>query len=82
MKLIGLNSMYWMKENNCGMNMGTQQLEWLDSYLTQSSPHDKFILSMHVFPGLNYYINWEQQFWHQNFTDRFTEIMSKHQDRI
>ena len=37
---------------------------------------------MHVFPGLNYYVSWEQQFWHQAFTETFLSIIDKHQEKI
>jgi hypothetical protein len=51
--LLALNSMYFMTENQCQLQRGSAQLDWLESQITNSSR--KFILSMHVFPGLNYF---------------------------
>lgn len=37
---------------------------------------------MHVLPGLNYYVDEEQEFWHTNFTSRFVQIISEYEDKV
>lgn len=37
---------------------------------------------MHVFPGLNYFMGWEEQFWRKNYTDAFLDILAKYEDDI
>ena len=46
-------------------------MDWLERQLESNDLEKKFILSMHVFPGLNYYNGVIQQFWHSNYTERF-----------
>jgi len=41
----------------------------------------EFIVSMHVFPGLNQFGH-NSAFWHQNDTDTFLAILNKYQDQI
>jgi len=44
----------------------TDQLNWLEDEL-KNKP-GKVIISMHIYPGENY-VNSEETFWHQNYTD-------------
>lgn len=71
--------MYFASENECGFDVADYQLEWLKNMLEADK---KFILSMHVFPGLNYYYGQEQVFWHVNFTEKFLDHLLPHQDKI
>lgn len=73
-ELIALNSMYYKKENRCSFDKGKAQLEWLKEKVGQDGDK-KFVLSMHVFPGLNYYNNAPEIFWHLNETKTFLDIL-------
>jgi hypothetical protein len=51
--LLAVNSMYFMAENKCQLSRGDRQLDWIEAQLATEGR--QYILSMHVFPGLNYY---------------------------
>ena len=66
--------------------MALDQLVWLDNTLNSSSSK-KYLLTMHIFPGLNYFkkdvsSNPIQEFWMANYTQRYLDIIYKHQDKI
>ena len=71
--LLALNSMYFKTDNNCSLEVGHSQLDWLERVLQKNSLLPKqeqreFVLSMHVFPGLNYFSGWVEVFWRDEFT--------------
>jgi hypothetical protein len=85
--VIALNSMYFKSDNKCSLADADYQLDWLEGVLklnAQKSIEEKreFILSMHVFPGLNYFKGWQEIFWRTNFTKRMEDILAFHQDSI
>lgn len=47
----------------------------------KEDPERKFILAMHVFPGLNYFQGLEQ-FWHSEPTKVFNDLMQKYRNQI
>lgn len=83
--LLALNTMYFMSENMCMLNQSQVQLDWFEKHLSENkaSPNPrKFILSMHVFPGLNYYMGKKQVFWHQDVAEKFEQLLHQYQNSI
>jgi hypothetical protein len=61
MTFIGLNTMYYKNEDNkCSyaFEIGDGQLTWLENQLKDlKAKGEKAMFGMHVFPGLNWYID-------------------------
>lgn len=74
--VLSLNTIAFATENECMLEKGYIQLKWLEKQL-KSQVNRKFILQMHIFPGLNYYKNSQQVFWKDNFTEAFEKILSE-----
>ena len=73
LSFIGLNTMFWNKKNQCMFDRADEQILWLyDTLKNNSKLADprQFIISMHVFPGLNDFLGVEE-FWHANYTRIF-----------
>lgn len=79
--LLVLNTMFFKKDNECSLGDGFAQLDWLEAQL-EAIEDRKVLLSMHVFPGVNYFMKNNQVFWHEDATERFLEILSRHQSSI
>jgi hypothetical protein len=70
--LLAMNTIFFKDDNKCKIDKGNQQLDWLDNTLQEAASNGrKYILSMHVFPGINYFNGKEERFWHQDHTDKF-----------
>ena len=57
-----MNSMFYMLENQCQFDRGDEQLVWLEKQLSDSTK--TFYLSMHVFPGIDYFNGKAHSYWH------------------
>ena len=86
--LLALNSIYFMATNNCSMDHAQAQMQWVEQQLAENeklngtSKHRQFILSMHVFPGIDYNFGKNKDYWYQNFTSQFIGILDKYQDSV
>ena len=77
--LISLNSMHFAEENRCLREKGEEQLRWLREQLSVAQvqdPYRRFLLAMHIFPGVIYAGHFEDT-WHANFTKTFLEILEE-----
>lgn len=72
-ELLALNTMYYKSENHCAFSYGYEQIDWLKEK-TQATGK-KFLLSMHVFPGLNYFNDKQEIFWHDEALDKFLDVI-------
>lgn len=54
LSVIGLNTIYYHWRNKYDLDGGDRQLDWLKLQLASAEPGRRFILMMHVFPGLFY----------------------------
>ena len=72
--------MYFKQDNECSLDTAKKQLDWFEESVTQIE--GKIVLSLHVFPGLNNFMGFDEIFWHPEFTERFTKILYNHQSKI
>ena len=75
---LGLNSIFFMNSNKCALEDGSKMLDWVESLLSEERD---FLLSMHVFPGVNSNLGGEQ-YWQEDVTVRFESIVSAWIDKI
>eukprot|EP00347_Sterkiella_histriomuscorum_P008268 403345729 len=81
---ITLNTIYYSIRNNNDLQTGNDQLTWLQTQLSTaatSEPNRKFIVQMHIFPGL-FYFSGEEQFYRTNYTSALLAIINSHQNQI
>jgi len=64
--------MYPFKDNWNDPGMADTMLDWLDSYLANST--EKFMIMTHVYPGNNYYGGLEV-FWNATYLERLQDIL-------
>ena len=75
--------MYWKINNHEGFDVGDGEFDWMAEQLEANSklPVDKqreFILSMHVFPGMEYFGK-AVSYFRVDAEARFVSILSKYQ---
>jgi sphingomyelin phosphodiesterase acid-like 3 len=59
-----------------------EQLKWIEAQLSHGNTHDrKFILHMHIPPGMWYYQS-EEVFWKNQSQNAFLNILSKYQNNL
>lgn len=82
LSFMAINSLYFSVKNvQFNSSVSHEQLDWIESTLRDSEENRKFILNMHVFPGM-YNPGERQQFWLDEFTNRFDDIMRKYGDKV
>lgn len=79
---IAINSLYFsVKNQQYNSTVSNEQLDWIEATLRDASNSTKFIMNMHIFPGM-YNPGIYQQFWTDEFTNRFDDIMRKYGSKI
>jgi hypothetical protein len=82
LSFMAINSLYFsVKNQKYNSSVSYEQLDWVEDTLKNSEENRKFIINMHVFPGM-YNPMERQQFWLDEFNNRFNEIMQKYGDKI
>jgi hypothetical protein len=79
---LAINSLYWSVKNaKYESKVSHEQLDWLEEQLRDAEHDKKFIINMHVFPGM-YHPGERQQFWLDEFNNRFDDIMREQGDKV
>ena len=73
--------MFSKKNHNDSFSDGEEQLKWLEEELVSANGKHRFILMMHILPGMSWF-GYREDFWQENFTDKFLSILSEHRDNI
>lgn len=82
LSFMAINSLYFSVKNaKYSSDISHKQLDWIEATLRDSEENRKFILNMHVFPGM-YNPGERQQFWMDEFNNRFDDIMRKYGDKV
>ena len=82
LSFIALNSLYWsVKNDKYNSTVSHEQLDWFEEQLEKSEKKRNFIVNMHVFPGM-YNPGERQQFWLDEFNNRFNEIMKAYGHKV
>ena len=77
-----INSLYFSVKNaEYYSDVSKKQLDWIENTLKKAGRKKKFILNMHVFPGM-YNPGEKQQFWEDEYNNRFDDIMKKYGDKV
>ena len=80
--VISLNTMFYKENNKCDTEGGQRQLEWLARELTYGEADTKFILAMHVYPGVNLFDDETEHFLHTEDQKRLLSILNDNADKI
>ncbi|CDW78580.1 UNKNOWN [Stylonychia lemnae] len=78
---IALNTIYFSIRNDIDLQTGDEQLLWLSNQLAGASSDHKFIIQMHIFPGL-FFFNGVEQFMRTNYTTQLLQIFYQNQEKI
>lgn len=81
LSVLSLNTIYYHRVNMQDLQTGEEQLKWLEDQLAQAPAGHKFILMMHIFPGL-FYLDKMESFWKSADLLTFSRILSEHSDKI
>lgn len=82
LSFISLNSLYWsVKNEKYNSSVSYEQLDWLEEQLRDSEDNRHFIVNMHIYPGM-YNPGARQQFWLDEFTNRFDDMMQEYGHKI
>lgn len=77
-----INSLYFSVKNaQYNSTVSLEQLDWIENTLKNAPTNKKFILNMHVFPGM-YNPGERQQFWVDSFNNRFDDIMRQYGGKV
>jgi len=80
LSVLSFNSIFGSPRNNEIDIAEQDQLEWLENQLNEERS-TKFIIHMHIPPGL-WYAGKDEQFWKNDSMDAFLDIITKYQNRI
>lgn len=79
---VSVNTLYFsVKNEQFNSTVSNEQLDWLESLLRDSDQNRRFVINMHVFPGM-YNPGSRQQFWLDEFTTRFNTIMKTYGSKV
>jgi hypothetical protein len=79
---LTLNSLYWSIKNEMyNSSQSYEQLTWIENQFEQSEENRKFIVNMHIFPGM-YNPGVRQQFFIEEFNNMFDDLMRKYGDKV
>ena len=82
LSFLSFNSLYYnLKAPSMEVDIMKTQLDWLEQQLSTAEDNRKFILFLHIFPG-EYHEFQATYFWDEDSTNRFRQIVQKHNDRI
>jgi len=82
LSFMAVNSLYFsVKNEKFPSKVSNEQLDWIEETLKNADKNRKFIINMHVFPGM-YNPGEKQQFWIDEFNNRFDNIMKKYGDKV
>lgn len=79
LSLLSFNSIFMnYRDETHDSEEETSQLEWLERQLSdENTPDRKFIIQMHIPPGM-WYFQREEQFWKSQLQERFLGIISRY----
>lgn len=79
--MIALNTMYLNSQNTHDLAAGEKQLQWLKTELesaAKSEPERKFILTMHIYPGVYSFYNIHTDFMFEKQEFELLQIVNEH----
>lgn len=79
--LLSLNTMFFKNGNDCGRPEANVMLKWFRQQLTNNPTNRKFILSMHVYPGLNDFEG-VQRFWWKGDAENFLNFLNDGSEHV
>lgn len=81
LSVISLSTIYYHRLNQYDPETGMKQLAWLNTQLSSAPAGSKFILMMHIFPGL-FYLDKIEYFWTESSLTEFNNIIARNSDKI
>lgn len=82
LSFISFNSLYYnVRTPGTDLQIKELQFQWLSDTLDQSTEGQKFVIFMHIYPGI-YHIGHTRFFWERSAVLRFDEIIQKHYSKI
>jgi hypothetical protein len=79
--VLSLNTIYFNLKNTEDLDGASLMLAWLKSQLANATEEKRFIIQMHIFPGL-FYLTEIQTFWYDNFLEEFLSTVHEYQQKI